>query len=289
MSPFLYDNLIHFLVNGWIPLTGHSRGALMFSLMPARRNAWENSPHACELRLHGAHCDVTVMHLINSLRPEDVYTRQLTTSSFHMMACCLFGGKPLHETSWLAIDWDTRKKKTLQWRNNERDGVSNNRRLDCLLNRLFRRRSKKTSKLRVTGLCEGIHKWPVDCTHKGSVTRKMVPFDDIIMIESKFKRFLSRKCVWKRYLQNVVILFHSSKMGQTLGSTSIRNRSDTPASDRCLIDVHLIDFTIFVNMFKRSSFTAVICGAVGLGLALAVNQAGGTVLQVNINGSMQRI
>ena len=26
---------------------------------------------------------------------------------------------------------------------------------DCLLNRLFRRRSKKTSKLRVAGLCEG--------------------------------------------------------------------------------------------------------------------------------------
>ena len=39
---------------------------------------------------------------------------------------------------------------TLQWRNNERDGVSNHRRLDY-----FRRRSKKTSKLRVTGLCEG--------------------------------------------------------------------------------------------------------------------------------------
>ena len=31
--------------------------------------------------------------------------------------------------------------------------------LDCLLNQLFRRRSKKTSKLRVTGLCEG--NWPV--------------------------------------------------------------------------------------------------------------------------------
>ena len=43
----------------------------------------------------------------------------------------------------------------LQWRLNERDGVSNHRRLDCLLNRLFGRRSKKTSKLRVTGLCEG--------------------------------------------------------------------------------------------------------------------------------------
>ena len=40
------------------------------------------------------------------------------------------------------------------WRHNERDGVSNPQRLDCLLNRLFRCRSRKTSKLRVTGpLC----------------------------------------------------------------------------------------------------------------------------------------
>ena len=43
----------------------------------------------------------------------------------------------------------------LQWHHNERDGVSNHRRFDCLLNRLFMRRSKKTPKLRVTGLCEG--------------------------------------------------------------------------------------------------------------------------------------
>ena len=45
--------------------------------------------------------------------------------------------------------------ETLQWRNNESDGVSNHRCLDCLLNRLFRRRSKKTWKFRVTGLSEG--------------------------------------------------------------------------------------------------------------------------------------
>ena len=42
-----------------------------------------------------------------------------------------------------------------QWRQNERYGVSNHRRLECLLSHLFRRRSKKTSKHRVTGLCEG--------------------------------------------------------------------------------------------------------------------------------------
>ena len=40
-------------------------------------------------------------------------------------------------------------------RHNERDDVSNHRRLDCLHNLLFRRGPKKTSKLRVTGLCEG--------------------------------------------------------------------------------------------------------------------------------------
>ena len=43
----------------------------------------------------------------------------------------------------------------LQWRHNESDGISNHRRLDCLFKPLFRHRSKKTPKLRVTGLCEG--------------------------------------------------------------------------------------------------------------------------------------
>ena len=44
---------------------------------------------------------------------------------------------------------------TLQWRHNDSGGVLNHRRLDCLLNHLFRRRSKSTSKLRVTNLNEG--------------------------------------------------------------------------------------------------------------------------------------
>ena len=43
----------------------------------------------------------------------------------------------------------------LQWRHNGLDGVSNHQPHHCLLSRLFGRRSKKTSKLRVTGLCAG--------------------------------------------------------------------------------------------------------------------------------------
>ena len=44
---------------------------------------------------------------------------------------------------------------SLQWRHNECDGISSHQPHDCLLNGLFRRRSKKTSKLRITGLYEG--------------------------------------------------------------------------------------------------------------------------------------
>ena len=43
----------------------------------------------------------------------------------------------------------------LHWRHNENDGISNHQPHDCLLKRLFKRISKKTSKLRVTGLCVG--------------------------------------------------------------------------------------------------------------------------------------
>ena len=43
----------------------------------------------------------------------------------------------------------------LLWRHNGHDGVSNHQPHHCLLNRLFGRRSNKTSKLRATGHCTG--------------------------------------------------------------------------------------------------------------------------------------
>ena len=71
---------------------------------------------------------------------------------------------------------------TLEWRHDGRDGVSNLQTHDCLLNRLFRRRSKKTSKLRVTGLCAGnspvAGEFPAQ---RASNAEKMFPFDDVII------------------------------------------------------------------------------------------------------------
>ena len=70
---------------------------------------------------------------------------------------------------------------SLHWRHNGRDCFSSHQPQDCLLKRLFRRRSKETSKLRVTGLCAGNSPGPVNSPHKWPVTRKMFPFDDVIM------------------------------------------------------------------------------------------------------------
>ena len=76
----------------------------------------------------------------------------------------------------------------LRWRHNDHDSVSNHQPHGCLLNRLFRHRWKKTSKLRVTGLCVGNSPGPVNSPHKGPVTRKMFPFDDVIMLINQWLR-----------------------------------------------------------------------------------------------------
>ena len=77
--------------------------------------------------------------------------------SMEFLDCVLYSrGMPSLDTV-LPQWWQTARcpRETLQWRHNEQDGVLNHQRLDNLLNRLFRSRSKKTSKLRVTGLCGG--------------------------------------------------------------------------------------------------------------------------------------
>ena len=61
---------------------------------------------------------------------------------------CSFTHNEYHQPQFLNMN-------ALQCHHNEYDGISNHWRIDCLLNCLFRHRSNKTSKLRVTDLCEG--------------------------------------------------------------------------------------------------------------------------------------
>ena len=83
-------------------------------------------------------CDVqnfkTIRYLLNELCAYE------TSRDFSLR--CISDGYPILHMS-------------LQWSHNGHDGVSNHEPYGCLLNHLFWRRSKITSKLRVTGLCEG--------------------------------------------------------------------------------------------------------------------------------------
>ena len=81
---------------------------------------------------------------------------------------------------------------SLQWRHNGHNGISHHQPHDCLLNCLFKRRSKKTWKLRVTGLCAGNSLVTGKFPHKWPVTRKMFPFDYVIMYH-KFWLFYTIK------------------------------------------------------------------------------------------------
>ena len=47
----------------------------------------------------------------------------------------------IQKTQFVILDW-VFIKKSLQWRQNERDGLSNHQPHDCLLDRLFRHRAK---------------------------------------------------------------------------------------------------------------------------------------------------
>ena len=68
----------------------------------------------------------------------------------------------------------------LQWRHNGRDGVSNHQPHDCLLNRLFTNQRKHQSSASLA-FVRWIHQWRVNSPHKWPVTRKMFPFDDVII------------------------------------------------------------------------------------------------------------
>ena len=98
----------------------------------------------------------------------------------------------------LKQDTDTETRchpRSLHWRHNGRDGVSNHQPHHGLLNRLFRCRSKKTSKLRVAGLCARNSPVTGEFPHKWPVTRKMFLFDDVIKI-SLFDLVFLQPCAW---------------------------------------------------------------------------------------------
>ena len=131
---------------------------------------------------HGALCRLTCLYFDHGCRITTAISAPYSVKELGMDMWI----RP-HRNAVEVMVWISNYNRQKLWdsitfqRHNGRDGVSNHQPHDCLLNHLFRRRSKKTSKLRVTGLCAGNSPGTVNSPHKWPVTRKMIPFDDVIM------------------------------------------------------------------------------------------------------------
>ena len=121
--------------------------------------------------------------------PNLSFYSDLVGSHFELRAVHPYWFWPDFDPIWTSY-WTNTGNLRHKWRHDERHSVSNHQPHDCLLNCLFKAQIKGTSKLRVTGLCEGI-------PHKGPVTRKMFPFDDVITRASIFNPCTENMPKWK--------------------------------------------------------------------------------------------
>ena len=96
----------------------------------------------------------------------------------------------------------------LQWRHNGRNNVSNHQPHDCLLNRLFRRRSKKTPMFRVTGFCAGNSPVTGEFPAQMVSNVEMFPFDYVIVDDCLCKEIIGSKiCSVTNHIKSYILLY----------------------------------------------------------------------------------
>ena len=110
----------------------------------------------------------------------------LTTFSCAILMTCM---KEMHVSKFRdevqngrrVINQKLNLKDPLRWRHNWRDSVSNHQPHHCLLNRYSDADQRKHQSSASLAFVWGIDRGPVNSPHKWPVTRKMFPFDDVIM------------------------------------------------------------------------------------------------------------
>ena len=115
--------------------------------------------------------------------------------------CC---GKVSH-THLLFLDVEI----SFQWRHNEPDGASNHQPHNCLLNLYSDIDQRKHQSSASLVFMRGIHWWTVNSPHKRPVTRKMFPFDDIILFPWWRDSMHGSIWVWIVEPANMVLAVHT--------------------------------------------------------------------------------
>ena len=138
----------------WIPLTKASDAELWCFLWSLLNRLFKHKNcEAGDLRRHRANYDVIVMCMVMYFTHTVHHKDCEHTVWFAIFGTCIaFCTRCLRFVVFACVNAVVFLIDTLRWRHNGRDGISNHQLRDCLLNRLFGRRSKKTSKHRVTGL-----------------------------------------------------------------------------------------------------------------------------------------
>ena len=191
------------------PQKGQWRGALMLSLMCALINSWVNNGEAGDLRRYRHHYDVIVM--VSHTRKENVFWRKFCyclqrklslwqLSSLPVTKICRYDRisfQGMIRPIWylyllvilLCIYWEHCKRSLLTPKCWHYDDVimgamaSQITSLTIVYSTVYSDadQRKHQSSVSPTFMRE-IHRGPVNSPHRWPVTRKMSPFDDVIMI-----------------------------------------------------------------------------------------------------------
>ena len=168
----------------------------------AASNLFENKIHWCvanQLSINSEKTNVVLFHVKNKPIPENfdcIQTAFLTINRVKyvhylglmiVLFCVILRLACIRQRSTSSVCSHDRLVITLQWRHNGRDGVSNHQPHDVYSTVYSDADQRKHQSSESLAFVRGIHWWSLNSRHKGPVTRKMFPFDDVIMIPRTLK------------------------------------------------------------------------------------------------------
>ena len=108
----------------------------------------------------------------------------------------------------------------------------------------------------------GIHRWPVNSPHKGQVTRKIVPFDDVIMARSRYILVDYSSTQWALHIPNNLVRLLWFRIGLIVPSTcrairialSLWNElyQSSESKDACIIKKSNISWCLLICLHHIS-------------------------------------